>query len=72
MTLIDKAKTNEILNESCCGWDDTWTWSIINTTIDQEGVYEGTVEELVYIQMQLGRCIAAMKRNKDKITTEEP
>ena len=71
LLLINKAKTREVLNKSCYGWDGTWTWSIINTTIDREGVYEGTIEELEDVKTQLNACIRAIKRNKDKVTYEE-
>ena len=70
-TLIDKRKTNEMLNNSCCGWDGTWTWDIIRKTMSENPDYNGTIEELEYIQAQLCGCINAMKRNKDGITTKE-
>jgi len=69
--LIDKAKTQEMLDKTCIGWDETWTWSIVNTTVDQEGVYEGTVEELEALRGQLARIIKAIKENKDVITKLE-
>jgi len=70
-TLIDKRKTQEVLNESCCGWDETWTWDIIRKTINEEITWNGTIEELEYINTQLNVCIRAIKRNKDKVTYEE-
>lgn len=71
MLLIDKKKTQEMLDRTCGDWADSWTWTIVNTTIDREGVYDGTVEELEAVRTQLAKIINAMKSNRNEITELE-
>lgn len=71
MYSIDKKKTQEMLDKTCKGWADSWTWDIVNTTIDREGDVDGTIEELEWLQTQLAKITNAMKSNWNEITEPE-